>query len=132
MYKVSIYSNGFITRVNINIKVLYTSLIIIILIIFIAFILSKVLLKSLLGLLLLLFNLFLLSLFWYIVIRIISFLIINKVLKLSSRVQVLILTIYSSLITITGQVIVIIITVIAPICKESISYRLLFLIYNNR
>jgi len=49
MYKVSICSSGFITRVNINIKVLCTSLTVIILIILITFILSKVLLKSLLG-----------------------------------------------------------------------------------
>ena len=48
MCKVNIYGGGFITKVNINIKVLYTSFIIIIFIIFITFIFSKVLLKNLL------------------------------------------------------------------------------------
>ena len=132
MCKVSIYSSEFIIRVNINIKVLYISLTVIIFIIFITFIFSKALLKGLLELLLFLFSLFLLSLFQCMVIRIISFLITDKVLKLLFRLQILILTIYSSFITITGQVIAIIITVIAPICKESISYKLLLLIYNNR
>ena len=132
MYKISIYNSGFITRVNINIKVLYTSLIIIILIILIAFIFSKVLLKGLLELLLFLFSLFLLSFFQYVVIKILSFLITDKVLELLFRVQVLILTIYNSLITIMGRVIMIIIIIVAPIRKESIGYGLLFFIYNNR
>jgi hypothetical protein len=43
----------------------------------------------------------------------------------------LILTVYSSLITITGYIIIIIIIVVAPIYKESISYKLLLLICNN-
>ena len=44
----------------------------------------------------------------------------------------LILIVYGSLITVIGWVVAIIITVVVPICKESIGYRLLFLIYNNR
>ena len=116
IYKINIHSSRFITGVNIDIKVLYTSLTIIIIIIFITFILSKVLLKGFLGLLLFLFSLFLLSLFQCVVMRIISFLITDEALKLLSWVQILILTIYNSLITITGQIIVIIITVVMPIC----------------
>ena len=86
MCKVSICGSRFITRVNVDIKVLYISLIVIIFIIFIAFILSKVLLKGLLGLLLFLFSLFLLSLFWCVVIRMTSFLTTDEVLELLSGV----------------------------------------------
>jgi hypothetical protein len=130
--KVSIYSGGFITRVNVNVKVLCVSLTVIILIILIAFILSKVLLKSLLGLLLLLFSFFLLSLFWCVVIRITSFFITDEALKLLSRVWILILTVCGSLVTIMGWVIMIIVAIVVPIYKESVGCRLLLLICNNR